>query len=208
VLIVALTGNIASGKSTVAEALVRHGAALIDSDAAARAAVAPGTPALAAIVSTFGAGMLQSAGALDRAALGRHIFGNPAARQALERIVHPAVEAARIDAIANARATGASMVVCDIPLLFEAHLVWQFARVVLVDAPAAVRVERLVRDRGMQADDAAARVQSQLPAALKRPRADIVIDNIADRQSLSAQVELVWPRLREWAAVAAPVRAA
>jgi dephospho-CoA kinase len=208
VLIVALTGNIASGKSTVAEALVSQGATLIDSDAAARAAVAPGTPALAAIVSTFGVGMLLASGALDRAAMGRHVFGNPAARQALERIVHPAVEAARVDAILCARGTGASIVVCDIPLLFEAHLVWQFARVLLVDAPPAMRIERLVRERGMRAEDAAARVQSQLPAAVKRPRADIVIDNSTDRPSLLAQVEMVWPRLREWAAVAAPVRAA
>ena len=206
-LIVALTGNIASGKSTVADAFVSHGATLIDSDAAARAAVAPGTPALAAIVARFGAGMLLPTGALDRTAMGRHVFGNTPARQALERIVHPAVEAARIDAIARARADDSSIVVCDIPLLFEAHLAWQFARVILVDAPPAVRIERLVRGRGMHALDAAARVQSQLPAACKRPRADIVIDNIADRASLLAQVAIVFTRLCNWAAVAAPVRA-
>lgn len=202
-LIVALTGNIASGKSTVAEALVGRGATLIDSDAAARAAVGAGTPALAAIVQRFGDGMLLADGGLDRAAMGRLVFGDMVARRDLERIVHPAVEAARASAIARARANDASIVVCDIPLLFEAHLVWQFARVMLVDAPPTVRIDRLVRDRGMRTEDAAARVQSQMPAALKRPRADIVIDNITDRDALLAQVDIVWRRLHDWAGVAA-----
>ncbi len=207
-LLVGLTGNIASGKSTVAAALVARGATLIDSDDAARAAVAPGTPALAAIRARFGARMLQADGTLDRAQLGRHVFGDATERQALERIVHPAVEAARQSAMATARARGDAIVVCDIPLLFEARLAWQFPRIMLVDAPAATRAARLERDRGMSADDAAARVRAQMPAALKRGRADIVIDNSSDRASLLAQIETVWRRLAYWAAVAGADHAA
>ena len=207
-LIVALTGNIASGKSTVAATLSARGATLIDSDAAARAAVAPGSAALGAIVTHFGQGILLADGALDRAALGRQVFANADARRALESIVHPAIEEARRVALARARETNTAIVVCDIPLLFEARLAWQFPRIVLVDAPAPIRVSRMVRDRRMRPEDAAARVRAQMPATLKRPRADIVIDNTEDHHSLLALVDGVWRQLCGWAAVAGPVRAA
>ncbi len=199
-LLLALTGNIASGKSTVAHALVARGAVLVDSDVAARAAVAAGTPALAAIVARFGAGVRQPDGSLDRAAMGRLVFGDPAAREALERIVHPAVEQARVTAVAAARAAGAEIVVCDIPLLFEARLAWHFPRILLVDASASVRIDRLVRDRAMPPDDASARVRAQLPAALKRPRADLVLGNDGDRAALLPQLDAAWTRLAYWAA--------
>ena len=207
-LILGLTGNIASGKSTVAVDLAARGATLIDSDAAAQNAVAPGTPGLNAIVARFGPHILRADGSLDRASLGRQVFGDPDSRHALEQIVHPAVETARLDAIALARARGVSIVVCDIPLLFEVRLAWQFARIIVVDAPTTTRIERLVRDRGMSEEDASARVSAQMPAALKRPRADIVIENTGDRAALNARLDDVWRRLVHWAAVAAPVRAA
>ena len=207
-LILGLTGNIASGKSSVAADLAARGATLIDSDAAARNAVAPGTPGLNAIVTRFGSHILLADGSLDRASLGRQVFGDPDARRALEQIVHPAVESTRLDAIALARARNVAIVVCDIPLLFEVRLAWQFARIILVDAPAMTRIQRLVRDRGMSEEDASARVRAQMPAALKRPRADIVIDNTSDRAALHSRLNDVWRRLLDWAAVAAPVRAA
>ena len=207
-LIVGLTGNIASGKSTVAATFAAHGATLVDSDVAARDAVGVGTPALAAIVAHFGTQLLLPDGSLDRATLGRLVFADSDARGALERIVHPAVEAVRVAAIANARAHGAAIVICDIPLLFEARLAWQFPRIVLVDAPAAVRVERLARYRGMRISDAESRVRAQMPSSLKRPRADAIIDNVSSPDSLQQQASNVWQRLCEWAAVAAPVRAA
>lgn len=197
-LLVALTGNIASGKSTVAQALSSRGAVLVDSDVAAREAVAPGTPALEAIVGRFGGAMRRPDGTLDRAALGRVVFGDPLAREALERIVHPAVEAARVAAVDQARAAGASIVICDIPLLFEARLAWHFPRILLVDAPEAVRIERLGRDRGMLPADATARVRAQLPAALKRPRADLVLDNGGERAALAPQLDAAWTRLTAW----------
>jgi len=199
-LLVALTGNIASGKSTAAAEFVRLGAALVDSDVAARQAVAPDTPALAAIVRRFGAGMLRVDGSLDRPLLGRLVFGDAPARQALEAIVHPAVEAARVAAVEVARTNGAPVVICDIPLLFEARLAWHFPRIVLVDAPEPVRISRLVRDRGMAPSDAIARVQAQLRATLKRPRADLILANDGAPADLTEQIHHAWTRLIAWAA--------
>jgi dephospho-CoA kinase len=194
-LLVGLTGNIASGKTTVARHLASLGAVVLDSDTAARDAVAPGTPALAAIASRFGAGMLQADGSLDRARMGAHVFGNPDERHALEAIIHPAVEAGRVSAIARARGAGARVVVCDIPLLFEVRLAWQFPRIILVDAPEPERLARLVRDRAMTPELAAARIRSQMPAALKRGRADVVLMNDGSRESLHARLEATWPAL-------------
>jgi len=206
-LLVALTGNIASGKSTVATALAERGATLIDSDRAAREVVAAGTPALAAIVGHLGAAMLLPDGSLDRAALGRVVFRNADKRQALEQIVHPAVESARLSAIEAARERNARIVICDIPLLFEVRLAWHFPRIVLVDAPLDVRVARMVRDRGLPAADAMARASAQMPSSLKRCRADIVLDNGGERAALETALETAWRRLDAWAAVADPLRA-
>ncbi len=207
-LLVGLTGNIGAGKSTVATGFAARGATIIDSDTAARDAVAPGTPALAAIIANFGAGMLREDGTLDRTAMGALVFRDAEARQALERIVHPAVEATRRAAVADAAARGASIVICDVPLLFEVRLAWQFARIVFVDAPASVRIARLVRDRRMSMHDAALRVSAQMPASLKRGRSDVVIDNAGARTALDAQIAGTWKRLTAWAAVAEPYRAA
>lgn len=206
-LLVALTGNIAAGKSTVARAFVSGGAALIDSDRAAREAVARGTVALAAIAAHFGADMLTPDGSLDRARLGARIFSNPGDRATLESIVHPAVESARQTAVAEARRAGCDIAICDIPLLFEARLAWQFPRILLVDAPEAARIARLVHDRGMLPDAAAARVAAQLPAPLKRPRVDLVIDNAGTLDALHLQIDTAWDCLQQWAAVADSNRA-
>ncbi|MBC7841417.1 MAG: dephospho-CoA kinase [Gemmatimonadaceae bacterium] len=202
-LIIGLTGNIASGKSTVASALVARGATLVDSDVAARAAVAPGSPALLAIVQRFGADILQADGTLDRSRLGQRVFADIEARQALELILHPAIEAVRQAAIRGARERGDAIVICDIPLLFEARLAFQFARIILVDAPVGTRIARLQHTRGMTAADAEARVRAQLPATVKRGRADLVIHNDGSFDALTAQIAHVWSRLQDWAALGA-----
>ena len=207
-LLVALTGNVAAGKSTVAAELVRRGVTLIDSDVAARTAVGAGTPTLAAIALRFGADMLCGDGSLNRARLGALVFSDPVARADLERIVHPAVELARQAAVTDARTAGASIVLCDIPLLFEARLTWHFPRILVVDAPEAVRMERMMRTRGLSPDDARARIRAQMPAALKRPRADLVIHNAGDSATLHARLDAVWRRLQTWATVAECHRAA
>jgi dephospho-CoA kinase len=207
-LTVGLTGNIAAGKSTVARGFQARGAVLIDSDQAARDAVRPGTAALTAISAHFGAAVLQPDGTLDRARLGALVFADPSQRATLEAIIHPAVEGMRQARLREARQTGAAIVICDIPLLFEARLAWQFSRIVLVDAPVATRVERLMRDRDMPEATARDRIRAQLPAALKRPRSDLVIANTGDLAALDAQVLQVWTRLEHWAAVAPSNRAA
>lgn len=207
-LLVGLTGNIAAGKSTVAAAFADRGATVIDSDLAAREAVAPDSPALAAIAAHFGPEYLLADGTLDRGRMGALVFGDPTARLALEAIVHPAVESARQRAVAAARASGSPITVCDIPLLFEARLAWQFPRIILVDAPVPDRIARLMQYRDMSEAAAEARVHSQLPAALKRPRADLIVENDGDLARLHAQIDSGWQRLRAWTAVADSIRAA
>jgi dephospho-CoA kinase len=203
-LLVALTGNIASGKSTVAAIFVARGATLIDADVLARRAVRVGTPGYEAIVRRWGDRVLSADGVLDRGALRRIVFDQPDELRALNAIVHPGVEQMRADLVASARARGDRIVVCDIPLLFEANLAEGFARIVLVDAPRPVRLERLVRDRGLRETEAMAMIAQQMPADLKRARADFVIDNDGTREALEQRVNEVWTALAAEADAAAP----
>jgi dephospho-CoA kinase len=193
-LLVGLTGNIASGKSTVAARLRTLGAHVIDADALARAVVAAGEPALAAIAARWPA-VIAADGTLDRAALRQRVFADPAERAALEAITHPAIAARRDAALAAARAAGARVVVYDVPLLFEAGLTGSVDRIVLVDAPEPVRRERLMRDRGLSAADADAAIAAQWPSARKRPLAQHVLDNDGTPAELLAQVDALWAAL-------------
>lgn len=189
-----LTGNIASGKSAVAARLAALGAPVVDADILAREAVEPGRPALAAIRARWGDAVLRRDGSLDRAALRRIVFVDPVERAALDAIVHPAVARLRHAAVETARRRGEPLLVCDIPLLFEAGLEREVDRIILVDAPEAVRRERIVRDRGLAAAEADAMIAAQWPAAAKRARADRVIDNDGTLEALDARVEALW----EW----------
>ena len=193
-LIVALTGNIASGKSEVARLLAARGAEIIDSDVLAREVVAPGTPGYRDVVARWGTAVLAPNGELDRAALRRLVFADAKEREALNAIVHPRIAARRDELLAQARANGARAVVCDIPLLFETGLQHDFDRVILVDAPEEIRRRRL-RDRGLSADEAERMMAAQLPSAAKRAAADIVIDNDGTLEQLRAKVSEVWERL-------------
>jgi dephospho-CoA kinase len=176
-LIVGLTGNIAAGKSSVARLFAAWGATLVDADVLAREAVAPGTDALRAIVARWGPEMLAADGTLARAALRQRVFADDAERAALDAMVHPAVGRLREEAVTAARARGDQLVVCDIPLLFEVGLAGSVDAIVLVDAPRAVRHARLLRDRGLTADEANAMIDAQWPSDRKRAAADWVIDN-------------------------------
>ena len=196
----ALTGNIASGKSTVAALLAAHGATIIDADVLARAAVAPGTPGLAAVVDRFGAQVLTADGTLDRGALRTRVFHDPAARDALNAIVHPAVRRLRDDAVAAARARGDRIVISDIPLLFEVGLEHAFDGVILVDAPEAVRRERLVRDRGLSLADAQAMIDAQWPSERKRAGATWIVENDGPREALAPRLAAVWEAIEALAA--------
>ena len=195
-LLVGLTGNIASGKSTVARLLAAHGATIVDADLLARQAVRPGSPAFQQIVERWGKAILAPDGTLDRAALRVRVFDDPAELEELNTIVHPEVGRLRDAAIAEAHARGDRIVVCDIPLLFERNLVDEFDVVMLVDAPRELRLERLVRDRDLREADAMAMIAAQMPAELKRARADIVVDNADTPAALAERVAAVWAMLQ------------
>jgi dephospho-CoA kinase len=194
-LSVALTGNIAAGKSTVAELFRAWGATLIDADRLAREAQAPGTPVLRAIADRFGQDLIGPGGALDRATLRRRVMGDPAALADLNRIVHPDVLRRRAALEAESRRRGDRIVVSDIPLLFEAADPAAFDAVVLVDAPERVRRARLLAGRGLSTEDADRMLAAQAPSGPKRERSTFVIDNDGDRATLEARAREVWARL-------------
>jgi dephospho-CoA kinase len=188
---VGLTGNVASGKSTVGRVWADRGAAIVDADILAREAVAPGSPGAARVREAFGESVMDGE-AVDRAALRRLVFADPAARERLEAIVHPEVARLRKREEARLRADGQGIVVHDIPLLFEVGLADAFDMVVLVDAPAEVRAERLVRDRGLDRDEAWRLIRAQLSSSAKRGRSDVVIDNTGSLAELRARAEAAW----------------
>ncbi|MCU0615690.1 MAG: dephospho-CoA kinase [Gemmatimonadaceae bacterium] len=192
---VGLTGNIASGKSSVARLFAELGARVVDADVLAREAVAPGTTALAAIVARFGEDVLQPDGTLDRAALRGIVFRDAAARADLNAIVHPEVGRLRSERAAQAAAEGVTVLIDEIPLLFEAGLADQFDAIVFVDADESVRLARLMHDRGLPEADARAMMTAQADAAPKRARATWVIRNDGTREALVHQVHDVWRAL-------------
>lgn len=192
---VGLTGNIASGKSAVAAEWQRLGAAVIDADALAREAVAPGTPGLAAVVAAFGDGVLRADGTLDRAALRGIVFADPAARARLESIVHPEVARLRAEREAALEQAGEPLVINVIPLLFEVGLEDAFDEIVLVDAPESVRRRRLVELRGLDEREAARMIEAQMPAEAKRGRATFVIENRGTLEELRTAARAVLEQL-------------
>lgn len=195
VLSVALTGNIASGKSTVTELFRRWGATIIDADALVREAQMPGTPVLAAIAQRFGPGVLHADGTLDRAALRSIVLNDPPGLAQLNAIVHPEVQRRRDELMQRAAERGDRIVVSDIPLLFEAADPTTFDAVVLVDAPLPIRRQRLLASRDLTPEDADRLLAAQLPADVKRPRSDYVIDNDGDMGVLERVARDVWKRL-------------
>jgi dephospho-CoA kinase len=194
-LSVALTGNIASGKSTVAELFRSWGATVIDADRLVREAQTPGSPVLERIASRFGAGVVRADGTLDRAALRALVLANDAARADLNRIVHPEVERLRRRDLAEAEARGDRIVVNDIPLLFEAGDPAAFDATVLVDAPEPLRRARLIATRGLTPEDADRIIAIQMPSPAKRARSDYVIDNDTDLAVLERRARAVWDAL-------------
>ena len=193
--VVALTGSVAAGKSSVGELFRAWGATLIDADALVREMQRPGQPVFDAIVHAFGAGVLDAHGELDRAAMRDRILTNRDAKQRLEAIVHPAVELRRRALIDAARARGETIVIADIPLLFEAADPAAYDGVIVVDAPLAERRRRLMQDRGLRAHDADRLIAAQLPASEKRARATWIIDNDGDRATLELRARTVWDAL-------------
>ncbi|MBZ4486525.1 dephospho-CoA kinase [Microbacterium sp. cx-55] len=195
--LIALTGGIASGKSTVARRLAEHGAVIVDADALVRDVQAPGSPVLAAIAAEFGTELLGADGALDRAALGAIIFSDDEARHRLNAIVHPAVRAASADRFAQAFAADAdAVVVYDVPLLVEARVDDPWELIVVAHAPSAVRLERLVTLRGLTRAEAEKRIAAQVDDDARLAVADVVIDTAGSLAETHAQADALWERLR------------
>jgi dephospho-CoA kinase len=194
-LLVGLTGNIGSGKSTVARMLSERGATIIDADVLARRAVELGTPAYTKIVARWGKAVLSPDGHLDRAALRRVVFADQAQLEELNEIVHPEVERLRDHLVEQARTRGDRIVVCDIPLLFEKGMADRFDRILLVDAPRPIRLERLLHDRGLQTTEAMEIIAAQMPAELKRARADFIVENGGTLTQLERRVQDLWSSL-------------
>lgn len=194
--LIALTGGIASGKSTIARRLGEHGAVIVDADALVREVQQPGSPVLQAIAAEFGDGMLRPDGTLDRAALGTHVFGRPARVARLNALVHPAVGALSRRRFAAAFAHDPSaVVVYDVPLLAEARAGDDWDLVVVAHAPAAVREKRLVHLRGMTPEDAQARIAAQAGDEERLALADVVIDTTGAIDETIAQTDALWARL-------------
>ncbi len=191
---VGLTGGIGSGKSTVSALLAQKGAVVIDADAIAREIVEPGEPALDEVVRAFGAAVLSADGSLNRAALAAIVFADADALVTLNSITHPRIAARSSELISAAPAD--AVIVYDMPLLVEqggdALLGWDV--VVVVDAPDDVRLARLVQ-RGMDEEDARARMAAQTSREERLSAADWLIDNSGDLSALTAQVEGLWAHL-------------
>ena len=194
-LAVGLTGGIGAGKSTVAELLVGHGAALVDADRIAREVVAPGGPAYQPMIDRFGPGIIGADGMIDRPKVAALVFGDPEALADLNAITHPAIGLemiARRDRFTDTD----DIVVLDIPLLRAIHReTLDLAAVVVVDTPTELALDRLVAHRGMTPDDARARIGSQLDRQSRLEGADLVVDNSGDPAQLRAEVDRVWAEL-------------
>ncbi|HVL63325.1 MAG TPA: dephospho-CoA kinase [Microbacterium sp.] len=194
--LVALTGGIASGKSTIARRLAEHGAVVVDADQVVRDVQRPGSPVLAAIAAEFGDRMLGEDGSLDRAALGSRVFGDPDAVARLNAIVHPAVRAESKRQFDEALARDPDAVVLyDVPLLAEARLGDPWDLIVVAHAPAAVRTQRLVALRGLSEKEAAARIASQVTDEERLRIADVVIDTSGALEHTLARADELWAAL-------------
>jgi len=188
---VALTGNIASGKSAVVDLFARWGATIIDSDVLVAEVQQPGTATLQALANEFSSSIISPDGTLDRAELRRIAFSDSEARAKLNEIVHPAVKTRREALLAEAQSRGDRIVVSDIPLLFEVLDPTTFDMVVLVESPNPVRHMRLL-NRGLTGEEADLLMASQMPSEEKRAMVDIVIENTGTFEDLEQAAKKAW----------------
>ncbi|KAI0672828.1 dephospho-CoA kinase-domain-containing protein [Trametes maxima] len=195
-LVVGLTGGIATGKSTVASLLRAHNLSIVDADVLARKVVEPGTPALAQIVRTFGASILRDDGTLNRERLGRIVFQDEAKRRELNAIVHPAVRREMFWSVLRCWWHGERVCVLDVPLLIEGGLWKWVGKVVVVYCSAEIQLQRLMKRDNSSREDATSRLNAQLPITEKVEYADVVVDNSGSLQDLEQQVDLLVQRLQ------------
>ena len=192
-LLIGLTGNIATGKSVVAQMLAESGARVIDADRVAHEVMAPGGPAYDAVVSAFGGDILAPDGTVDRQKLGEIVFRDPDALQRLEAAVHPATIAEVTRRIAQA---AERIVVVEAIKLIEAGMHRAYDALWVVTAPRSLQIERLVSARGLTEEAAALRVDAQPPQEEKAAVADLVIVNDGSLDALRAKVQAAWNEIR------------
>lgn len=186
---IGLTGGIGSGKSTVAEMLRAHGLPVVDADQIARDIMEPGSPVLDDVAAVFGADLIGSDGALDRAELAARAFVSEEQTQKLNAITHPAIRAESARRFSQLEQAGEKAAVYDMPLLIELGLNKDMDMTVVVDVDADERVCRLVAHRGLDEDDARNRIERQIPDAQRRAAADEILDNNGTLADLERQVE-------------------
>ncbi|KAI0270267.1 CoaE-domain-containing protein [Russula aff. rugulosa BPL654] len=194
-LVIGLTGSIATGKSTVSRQLAARNIPVIDADVLARDVVRPGTRTLKKIVSTFGPDILKEDGTLDRPKLGAIVFRDEEQRRKLNAIVHPAVRWAMILGVLKYWLRGERVCVLDVPLLIESRIHQWVGKVVVVYCSAEIQLQRLMRRDGSTREDARSRLLAQLPIAEKLGYADIVLDNSGTQAELEVQVDELARRL-------------
>jgi dephospho-CoA kinase len=192
--LIALTGGIGAGKSTIARLLAEFGAHVIDADRVARDVVEPGQPALIELVKQFGDEIVTATGSLNRAKLAQIVFNNPTRLRELNAIVHPAVQKAVLEKMRAFHSD--DIVVYDVPLLVEAQRYLPFDLVVVASAPEDVRRARLIELRGMTETEADSRIASQVSEAERLALADVVIDTSGSLEETVAQVERLWERIQ------------
>ncbi|HHW51093.1 MAG TPA: dephospho-CoA kinase [Pseudoclavibacter sp.] len=193
--VIAVTGGIGAGKSTVCRRLGQLGAQVIDADQLARDVVAPGTPGLAEVVRAFGPDVLNADGSLNRPALAAVVFSDPDRRAVLNGIIHPRVQA-ESERLVAAAGPGAT-VVYDIPLLVETGGRSRFDIVVVVTAPREMRIARLVSERGMTRAEAERRIDAQATDAERAAVADVLIDSSGSIADTWIEVDALWRRIQE-----------
>ena len=196
-ILIGLTGGVATGKSTVAAMFKRCGAIVIDADALAHEVVRPGKPAWREIVRRFGRSILQTDQTLNRQALGQIVFGNRAKLRQLERMIHPRVAREQIRLTREAaRNDRQAVVVYDVPLLFEAGIDKRVDKIVVVTADQQTQIDRLKKRNGLSQSQALRRIRSQIPLAKKIHMADYILDGTKNRRSLKKDVEKLCTSLR------------
>ncbi len=194
-MVLGLTGGIASGKSTVAEIFLDLGAVVVSADALARKVVEPGSAVLAEIASVFGSRVLDKEGSLNRKVMAELIFRDAKARTVLNRITHPAIARMADHEFQEYEKSGASLIVYDAPLLFEARAEGQVDKILLVTIDPTEQLRRLMARDGLGREQALARISSQMPQAVKAARADYFIDNSGSLEETRRQVRELMERL-------------
>ena len=195
-ILIGLTGGVATGKSTVAAMFRQCGAVVIDADALAHEVVRPGTPGWREIIRRFGRSILQADQTLNRQALGQIVFGNRAKLRQLEAIIHPRVAREQIRLTREAaRKDRQAVVVYDVPLLFEAGIDKRVDKVVVVTADQRTQIARLKKRNGLSRPEALRRIRNQMPLAKKIRMADYILNGTKDQKSLARDVAKLYQSL-------------